>query len=73
MFGEGQIVPPSHKTPAVVLIYTVQSSKNLGNDRRKKTYTQKVKDTLSFEIWILRNGQPNCDDDCKIFEAVTST
>ena len=60
---EGQIVPPLYKTSAVVLIYTVKSGKNLGSDRGKKTSTQKVKDPLSFEIWILRNGQPDCDDD----------
>ena len=44
---EGQIVPPSYKTPTVVLIYTVMSGKNLGSDRGKKTSTQKVKDPLS--------------------------
>ena len=70
---EGQVVPPSYKTPAVVLIYTVKSGKSLGSDRGKKTSTQKVKDPLSFEIWILRNSQPDCDDDCKSFEGMTST
>jgi hypothetical protein len=40
---------------------------------RTKTSTQKVKDPLSFEIWILRNSQPDCDDDCTIFEGMTST
>jgi hypothetical protein len=70
---EGQVVPPSYKTPAVVLIYTVKSGKSLGSDRGKKTSTQKVKDPLSFEIWILRNGQPDCDDDGIIFVAMTST
>jgi hypothetical protein len=28
--------------------------------------------TLLFEIWIFRNGQPNCDDDRRIFVAMTS-
>ena len=70
---EGQVVPPSYKTPAVVLIYTVKSGKSLGSDRGKKTSMQKVKDPLSFEIWILQNGQPDCDDDCKIVEAMSST
>ena len=29
----------------------------LGSDRGNKTSTLKVKDTLSFEIWLFRNGQ----------------
>ena len=36
---EGLIVPASYKTPAVLPIYTVKSSKSLGSDRRKKTST----------------------------------
>ena len=28
-------------------------------------------DPLSFEIWIFRNGQPDCDDDRIIFVAMT--
>ena len=28
---------------------------------------------MSFEIWIFRNGQPDRDDDLKIFVATTST
>jgi hypothetical protein len=29
------------------------------------------KDPVSFEIWIFRNGQPDCDGDCIIFVAMT--
>jgi hypothetical protein len=28
---------------------------------------------LSFEIWIFRNGQPDCNDDRIIFVAMAST
>jgi hypothetical protein len=28
---------------------------------------------LSFEIWICRSSQPDRDDDCSIFVAMTST
>jgi hypothetical protein len=34
---------------------------------------QIVKDPLSFEVWIFRNGQPDCDDDRIIFIAMIST
>jgi hypothetical protein len=27
---------------------------------------------LSFEIGQFRNGQPDCDDDCRIFVVMTS-
>jgi hypothetical protein len=33
----------------------------------------KSKRSLSFEIWVFRNGQPDRDDDRKIFVAMTST
>jgi hypothetical protein len=33
----------------------------------------KVKDPLSFEIWIVRTCQLNRDDDCGIFVAMIST
>jgi hypothetical protein len=33
----------------------------------------KSKRSLSFEIWVSRNGQPDRDDDRKIFVAMTST
>jgi hypothetical protein len=39
----------------------------------KETSTLKVKDTLSFQIWIFRNGQPDRDDDRIIFVVMTST
>ena len=70
---ERQAVPASYKTPAVLLIYTGKSGTSLGSDRGKKTSTQKVKDPLSFEIWIFRTGQSDCDDDRRSFVAMTST
>ena len=59
---EGSSVPDSYKTPAVLLIYTVMSGKSLDSDRGRKTSTYKVKDPLSFEIWIFRNDQPEFYD-----------
>jgi len=32
----------------------------------------KVKEPLSFEIWIFRNGQSNCDDDRRMLVAMAS-
>jgi len=32
----------------------------------RKESMSKVKDPLSYEIWIFRNGQPDPDDDCRI-------
>ena len=49
----------------MLLIYTVKSGKSFGTDREKKTSTYKVKDPLSFEVF--RNGQPDCDDNRRIF------
>jgi hypothetical protein len=34
---------------------------------------ENVKDPLSFEIWIFPNGQPDRDDDGRMFVAMTST
>ena len=56
----------------MLLINTVKSAKRLSSDGGKKTSTQKVKDPLSFEIWILRNCQPDCDHDRRILVATTS-
>jgi hypothetical protein len=42
------------KTPAVLRMHTAKSGKSLGSDRGKKIPTSKVKDPLSFEIWIFR-------------------
>jgi len=28
---------------------------------------------LSFEKWIFRKGQPDCDDDRRVFVAMTAT
>ena len=66
---EGYTVPASYQTPTVLLI----TGKSLGSNRGKKTSMQKVKDPLSFEIWIFHNGQPDCDHDRRIFVAMTST
>ena len=33
---------------------------------------KRVKDRLSFEIWIFRNGQPDRDVHLRIFVAITS-
>ena len=63
---KGKPVPAPYKTPMVLLIYTVKSGKRLCSDRGKKTSTYKLKDPLSFEIWIFRSGQPDCDDDRRI-------
>jgi len=71
--GERYTVPASYNTLAVLLIYTVKSGISLVSDRAKKTSMLKVHDPLSFEIWIFRNGQPDCDGDLRIFVAMTST
>ena len=39
----------------------------------ERTNLHIVKYPLSFEIWIFHNGQPDRDDDLKIFVATTST
>jgi hypothetical protein len=39
----------------------------------RKHLRQQIKDPLLFEIWIFCNGQPDCDDDRKMFVAMTST
>ena len=57
----------------MLLIYTVKSGKSVGSDRGNQTSMLKVKDPLSFEIWIFRNGQPDGDDDQIIVVPMTST
>ena len=57
----------------MLLIYTVKSGKSMFSNRGKKTSTSKVKDPLSFEIWIFRIGSPDCVDDRTIFVAKNST
>jgi len=56
----------------MLLINTVKSAESLSSDGGKKTSTQKVKDPLSFEIWIFRNGQQDCDHDRRILVATIS-
>ena len=36
-------------------------------------HIQKGEDPLSLEIWIFRSGQSDCDDDRRMFVAMTST
>ena len=60
---EWKAVPASYKTPVVLLIYTVKSGKSIVSDRGNKTSTSKVKDLMSFEIWIFHSCQPDCDVD----------
>ena len=49
---EGYAVPPSYKTTTVLLIYILSSPMEvLSVIKERKTYTQKGKDTLSFEMW----------------------
>ena len=47
--------------------------KSLGSDRGKKNIYVKVKDPLSFEIWIFCKVKQSCDDDRRIFAAMSST
>jgi hypothetical protein len=56
----------------VLLIYTVNSVKSLCNDRGNKLLCKNVKDPFSFEIWIFLNGQPDYDDNRRIFIEMTS-
>ena len=47
----------------MLLIYIVKSSNSIVGDReKKKNLMLEVKDPLSFEIWIFRNGQTVRDD-----------
>jgi hypothetical protein len=49
---EGYAVPASYKTPAVLLIYTVNSGKSFGSDRGKKTSTPFHISKIHFDIFI---------------------
>jgi hypothetical protein len=56
----------------VAHIYSRRSPvKSLGSDRGKNTFKYKVKDPLSFEIWIFCNGQQDCGDDHRMFVALS--
>ena len=46
----------------MLLIYIVISGKSLVDGRGKNKYTYRREDSLSFEIWIFRNGQRDRDD-----------
>ena len=61
-----------YKTVVVFLIYTVKFGKSVGSKGEKK-HLLKVKHILSYDIWIFRNDQPDCDDDRNFFVAMTST
>jgi len=56
----------------VLLIYTVNSGKSPCNDRGNKRLRKNVKDPFSFEIWIFLNGQPDYNDNRRIFVGMTS-
>ena len=66
-------MPASYETPAVLLIYIVKSGKSSDSDGEKKVSTYKVNNPETFEIWIFRNDQPNCDDAHIYFVPMTST
>ena len=66
-------MPASYETLAVLLLYIVKSGKSIDSDREKKVSTYKVNDPESFEIWIFRNNQPNCDGAHIFFVPMTST
>ena len=67
-------VAASDKTTACYA-HTVKYDKSICNYRgkKRKKLRKKVKDPLSIEIWIFRNGQPDRDHDDKMFVAMTST
>ena len=46
----------------MLLTYTVKSRKVLALIEERQNL-RKIKDPLSFEIWIFRSGQPDRDDD----------
>ena len=66
-------MPASYETPAMLLIYIVKSGKSIDGDRGKKISTCKLNDPESFEIWIFRNDQSNCDDARIFVVPMTST
>jgi hypothetical protein len=41
--------------------------RKLDRQRGNKKSTKKVKEPLSFEIWIFRNDQPDLDGDSRMF------
>ena len=54
-------------------MYIVKLDKSLvGGRGKKKKSSHKGNDSLSFEIWIFRYGQPDCDDDLKVCVTITS-
>ena len=53
--------------------YIVKSGKVLAVIEEKTIYVKKVKDPLSFEILIFRNGQLDYFEDRSNFVATTST
>ena len=66
---EGLAVPASYTTPDVL-----QSSQiNLLAVIEERNIYVKRKIPLSFNIWIFRNVQQDCDDDRMIFVAMTAT
>jgi hypothetical protein len=55
------------------VLFIVRSGERFVGDRGSKKSTYKGKDPLSFETWIFRHGQPDCDDDRRIFVAMILT
>jgi hypothetical protein len=47
----------------VLLIYTEKSGRSIIMIAERAVCMKNKKDSLFFEIWIFRNGQPHCDDD----------
>jgi hypothetical protein len=70
---EQYAVPAYYKTPIMLYthIYTVKFANSLVSYKRIENIY--VKSNTSFEIWILCNGQPDCDDNCVIVVAMAST
>ena len=63
-----------NKTTTVLRTYTVRYKVSICNYRGKKRekLRKKIKDPLSFEIWIFRYGQPDRYHDGRMLVAMTS-
>lgn len=49
------------------MLLIIKSSNSLVSERGKRESALMRKDPLLFEKYIFGNGQPVCDDDCRIF------
>jgi hypothetical protein len=63
-----------NKTTTVLRTYTVRYKVSICNNRgkKRKKLRKKIKDPLSFEIWIFRYGQPDRYHDGRMLVAMTS-